>query len=346
MDAEILVEVRRGDLVEAVHRGHLAVVDGDGNLVCRLGDPNVATYTRSAAKPFQAIPFLLSGAAERFGFIEQEVALACASHNGEPIHTETAARMLSKAGFEEKDLRCGAHTPFHDETARAMLREGENPTQLHNNCSGKHASMLAFTRQIGAPADNYHKLENPIQQRILEAIEQFSGVSREEILIGIDGCSLPNFALPLAAIARMSARLVSPPADFDTETRVACRRVVAAMMTHPQIISGTGDDTLDTFVMESAAGRIVSKVGAEGVYTASVLPNPQWKRGLGIALKIENGEDRRSRPIAALEILRQLGVFDAETAESLNSVIRPPLKNRRQIIVGEVAPVFELKIES
>jgi L-asparaginase II len=118
------------------------------------------------------------------------------------------------------------------------------------------------------------------------------------------------------------------------------------MMTHPQIISGTGDDTLDTFVMESAAGRIVSKVGAEGVYTASVLPNPQWKRGLGIALKIENGEDRRSRPIAALEILRQLGVFDAETAESLNSVIRPPLKNRRQIIVGEVAPVFELNIES
>jgi L-asparaginase II len=206
--------------------------------------------------------------------------------------------------------------------------------------------MLAFTRQIGAPADNYHKLENPIQQRILEAIEQFSGVSREEILIGIDGCSLPNFALPLTAIARMSARLVSPPADFDTETRVACRRVVAAMMTHPQMISGTGDDTLDTFVMESAAGRIVSKVGAEGVYTASVLPNPQWKRGLGIALKIENGEDRRSRPIAALEILRQLGVFDAETAESLNSVIRPPLKNRRQIIVGEVAPVFELKIES
>lgn len=343
MNAEILVEVKRNGIVESVHRGHLAVVDCDGNLIASLGNPEIVSFLRSAAKPFQAIPFLLSGATERFGFTEQEIALACASHNGEEIHTATAARMLEKGGFSEKDLRCGAHEPFSTEIARSLICRDENPSQLHNNCSGKHAAMLAFARQINAPTENYDSLENPIQQQILEIIERFSDVPRASIGIGIDGCSAPNFALPLANLARMLAKLIFPPEDFSTEVREACRRIITAMMSHPEMIGGEEPERLDTLLMRALRGQIVSKIGAEGVYTAGVLPSPRWKRGLGIVLKIEDGSDRRARPVAVLDVLRQLEILNPQEHESLKPFARIELKNHREILVGEAAPNFALK---
>lgn len=343
MNAEILVEVKRGGIVESIHRGHLAVVDGDGNLVANLGNPETVTFLRSAGKPFQAIPFLLSGAAAKFGFTEREIALACASHNGEEIHTTTAARMLEKGGFSETDLRCGAHEPFSTEIAGALFCSGESPAQLHNNCSGKHAAMLAFARQIGAPTENYDFLENPIQQRILETVEKFSGVSRGAIAVGIDGCSVPNFALPIMRMAQMFAKLILPPEDFDAELREACRRVATAMMSHPELIGGENPARLDTLLMRALAGQIVSKIGAEGVYTAGILPNPRWKRGLGVALKIEDGSDRRARPVAVLEVLRQLEILEPSEHESLKPFARIELRNHRNTLVGEAAPNFALK---
>jgi L-asparaginase II len=343
MNAEILVEVARGGIVESVHRGHLAVVDGDGRLIASLGEPETVTFLRSSAKPFQAIAFLLSGAAARFGFTEPEIALACASHNGEEIHTTTAARMLEKGGFAEADLRCGAHEPFSTQIARALVCGNENPSQLHNNCSGKHAAMLAFAKQIGANTENYDSPENPIQQQILETIEKFSGLPRAFVGVGVDGCSAPNFAVPILQMARMFARLILPPEDFGADLRDACRRIASAMMMHPEMIGGCEPTRLDTLLMRALPGSIVSKIGAEGVYTAGILPNPKWKRGLGIALKIEDGSDRRARPVAVLEVLRQLEILQPEEHDTLKPLARIELKNHRKTPVGEAAPNFALK---
>ena len=343
--SEILVEIRRGSIIESIHRGHLAIVDGDGEIVCSIGEPETVTFMRSAAKPFQAIPFLMSGAAERFGFSESEIALACGSHSGEPLHTETAAKMLAKAVLTEKDLRCGAHDPFNADLSRKMIAEQIPPNQLHNNCSGKHAAMLAFAKHTGANLENYESPENPIQARILETIEKFSGLHRNQIGFGTDGCAAPNFALPLKTMAQMYAKLVLPPKDFDGETREACRRIVSAIMSYPEMVGGSLTERLDTEIMRAASGKIVSKIGAEGVYTAGILPSPKYKRGLGIALKIEDGEDRRARPVATLEILKQLGILEPEKSETLQNFAHLKLKNWRGERVGEVVPEFELNVE-
>ena len=345
-NSEILVKVCRGDTVESVHRGHLAIVDGDGAPVGALGNAETVTFMRSAAKPFQAIPFVLSGAAERFGLTEREIALACGSHNGEPLHTETAAKILEKCGLSEKDLRCGAHDPFNAELARQMIAEHLPPTQLHNNCSGKHVAMLAFAKHTGANLANYESPENPIQAKIFETIEKFSSLKNNEIKIGTDGCAAPNFAVPLQTMAQMYARLVFPPKDFDAELREACRRIVSAMMSYPEMIGGSLTERLDTEIMRAANGKIISKIGAEGVYTAGVLPSPRWPRGLGIALKIEDGEDRRARPVATLEILKQLGIIEPEKSETLRHFSHLLIKNWRGDKVGEVVPNFTLSIQA
>ena len=331
MDSEILAKVIRGETVESIHRGHLIVVDGEGEKIFSLGDPETVTFFRSSAKPFQTIPFLTSGAADRFGFTEKEIALACGSHSGEIFHVETAAKMLEKIGLSEADLKCGAHEPFSDKRAEEMIRAGEKPTQLHNNCSGKHSAMLAQALFCGADAATYDSMENPVQQKILETVSQFTDMLKDEIKIGIDGCAAPNFALPVSAMARSFARLVFPPKDFDEETREACRRVVSAMMTYPEMIGGS--ERLDTMIMQTLRGKIISKVGAEGVYVAGVLPSPKWKKGLGIAFKIEDGEDKRARPVVAIELLRQLGILDAETLREFSPM---PIKNRRGDTVGRV----------
>ncbi len=337
MESEILAKVIRGETVESVHRGHLIVIDGDGKTIASLGNPETVTFWRSSAKPFQAIPFLLSGAAEKFGFLEAEIALSCASHSGEVRHVETAAKMLKKIGLSESDLRCGAHLPFNEKRAEEMIRQSEKPTQLHNNCSGKHAAMLAFAKQTSADLLTYDQLENPIQQRILEYVSQFTEVPKDEIKIGVDGCAAPNFAVPVSAMARAFSRLVFPPEDFEPELREACRRIVSAMISYPELIGGT--DRLDTLIMQAASGKLISKIGADGVYLAGVLPSPRWKRGLAIAFKIEDGDDKRARPAIAIELLRKLGIFEAETLKQFSPL---PILNRRGDLVGRVEASFRI----
>ena len=339
---EPLVEVRRGLLIESRHRGHVAVMDRDRGLVAYLGVPETVTYMRSSAKPFQCIPIISSGAATRFGFNDQEIALACASHNGEPIHTETAAGMLRKIGLDESALKCGIHEPFSSEVVRHLHEAGEQPNVLQNNCSGKHAGMLALALHLGAPIATYYQPDNVVQQLIAQTIAQFSGVPLEEIVIAVDGCGAPVFGLSVAAMALMYARFVYPPNDFDEETREACRRIVSAMNTYPEIIGGGLTERLDTEVMRAARGRVVSKVGAEGVYTAGILPCKEWPRGLGLAFKIEDGEDRRARPTVVLESLRQLGVLTGEAYKAVESFASFPIRNHSGDTVGEVKPSFKL----
>src|SRR5688572_23250445 len=225
--AEPLVEVRRGGITESRHRGHLAAVEPDGNLVASLGAPHNVTFLRSSAKPFQALPLLVIGAADRFGFTDEEVALACASHNGEPIHTKVVALMLEKIGLGPESLHCGVHEPYGLEAAAVLRANNELPNVLHNNCSGKHVGMLAVALHLGAPIENYENAENAVQIAIAQVVSQFTDVPVEDFAVGADGCGAPIFGISMRAMALPYARLVSPPSSFDKPTRDACERVVA-----------------------------------------------------------------------------------------------------------------------
>lgn len=337
-----LVEVWRGPLVESRHRGHIAAVDGAGRLVASLGEPEAVTFMRSSAKPLQAVPLLTTGAADRFGFDERELALACASHSGQDLHAETAAGMLRKLGLDEGALRCGVHEPFDQETAARLRERGETPSALRNNCSGKHAGMLALALHLGAPPETYDQPGSPVQRAILRAVAQFCGLGESEIAVGTDGCGVPVYGMPVRAMALAYARLAAPPAEFDGPTRRAASRIVAAMASHPEMIGGTVE-RFDTKVMRAARGRVISKVGAEGVYTAGVLPGAGWPEGLGLAFKIEDGEDRRGRPKVAIECLRQLGVLNGDALEDLSPYAKFAVRNHRGEIVGEIRPSFELE---
>lgn len=328
MASEILAKVIRGETVESVHRGHLVVLDGEGRSVASVGDPSTVTFFRSAAKAFQLVPCLTSGTPDAFGFDEREIALAVASHSGEPMHVEIAASMLAKAGFTESDLKCGPHLPFSEAEAHRMIAAGEKPTQLHNNCSGKHAAMLAFAKHIDAGPADYDSPDNRIQKRILRCIADFTEIPEAEIALGIDGCAVPNFALPIAAMAKSFAGLAFPW-QFPEATQKACTRIVDAMIKYPELIGGS----LDTMLMRAAEGKIISKVGAEGVWLCGVLPSEKYPTGLGIALKIEDGDDKRARPVVSVEILRRLGIL---TKNDLPNVSPMPVTNRRGDIVGTV----------
>ncbi len=341
--APVLVEVTRGGLVESVHRGRAVAVDPSGEVVARLGDDGAVTFVRSSVKPQQALPLILEGAAARFSLTGRELAVACASHNGEPIHREAAASVLSKAGLDASHLKCGAHEPYGKEAARLLRERGERPSALHNNCSGKHAGMLLLAAHLGAPPDSYIRPEHPVQRLIIRRIAQFSGLRAVEIPFAVDGCGVPTFALPLRAAALMYARLVSPPAEFGDATGEACRRVVAAMLAHPEMVEGEGE--LDTELMRAGRGRFVSKVGAEGFYSAGVLPCERWPAGLGLACKIEDGDKGdRARPRIAVEALRQLGVLGGNELKSLSKFSHQTLKNHRGEEVGEARAAFRLAL--
>ncbi len=337
MNSETLARVIRGKTVESIHRGSLLIIDGDGREIVNIGNAETVAFIRSSAKPFQVLPFLLSGGAEKFGFTESEIALACASHSGEKIHTTIAEMMLKKIGLSESDLRCGAHLPFNEQHAEEMIKSGEKPTQLHNNCSGKHAAMLAFALTIGADLKTYDLIENPVQQAILEVIADFCETPKETIPLAVDGCCAPNFALSVRAMAKGFLKLVFPPLSFDDELREACRRVVTAMMNYPELVGGT--ERLDTLLMNAARGKFISKIGAEGVWLCGVLPSEKFPKGLGIAMKIDDGDDKRARAVISVEVLRQLGIFGEKTLANYSPL---PITNRRGETVGRVEANFEL----
>ncbi len=339
-----LVEVWRGPIVESLHRGHLVAVDGAGQAVAELGAPQTVTFIRSSGKPFQAIPLITSGAADRFGFTDQEIAIACGSHSGEPIHVETVQSMLKKIGLGEDALKCGVHEPFSVEVVRELARKQQSPNVLQNNCSGKHAGMLAVAKHLGAPLESYDEPSHPVQRLILQTVSKFSAIPADEVVIGTDGCAAPVFGMAVRAMALMYARLVSPPNDFDEQMKAACARIVSAMTTYPELIGGS-TERLDTEMMRAAGGRLISKVGAEGVYTVGVLPCDDWPRGLGLALKIEDGDDHRARPTVVIESLNQLGVLDDQALEAVSRYAFFPVRNRGGEIVGEVRASFKLNRE-
>jgi len=338
-----LIEVWRGPIVESRHRGHLTAVDGRGNTIAALGLPETVTYVRSSGKPFQAIPVIVSGAAERFGFTEREIAIACGSHSGEAIHVDTVRSMLAKIGLDESALKCGVHEPFSAEVARELALKQKPPNVLQNNCSGKHAAMLALAVHVGAPTGSYDDWGNPVQQAIAKTVAEFSDIPVEQIAVGVDGCGVPVFGVPVRDMALMYARLVSPSGSLDHATRTACRRIIKAMIDFPEMVGGA-KDRLDTELIKAGQGRLISKIGAEGVYTVGVLPSAEWPNGLGVALKIEDGDDHRARPPAVIEALRQLNVLAKSELIALASYAPTIIRNRRGERVGEVRAAFTLEI--
>ncbi|PYS99851.1 MAG: L-asparaginase [Acidobacteria bacterium] len=336
MPTSILANVRRGETVESAHRGHMIAIDGARQTMMSLGEPDVVTFFRSACKPFQAMPFITSGACDALGYSDEEIALACASHSGEARHVRIARLMLERAGLSEAYLRCGSHLPFNEKEAERMQRAGEYPTQLHNNCSGKHAAMLAFAKHIDADLGTYDSIDNPVQQAILEMIALFSEIPIEQIKTGVDGCAAPNFALPVSAMAKSFMNLISPPKTFPDEIRDACARIVSAMTSFPELIGGV--ERLDTMLMQAADGKIISKVGADGVWLCAILPSEKWPSGLSIALKVEDGDDRRARPVVAVELMKRFGVLSPEDLPELSPML---IKNRRGDVVGRIESAID-----
>jgi len=329
-----LVEVTRGGRLEAIHYGAVAVVDAQGRLVAHAGDPDLVAYLRSSAKPFQLLPLVEQGGADKFEFTDKELAVMAASHSGEPRHVATVRGILDKISLGESALQCGAHWPSSEESARRLREAGREPTPLYNNCSGKHAGMLAQCAARGLSTHDYLDPRHAVQIAILDTLAVLSDVDSSAIGVGIDGCSAPCFAIPLRACALAFARLADP-SGLPEPRRSAVERVARAMMAYPEMIGGEG--RLDTDLMRAAQGRVVSKGGAEGYHGVGVV-----KGGLGIAIKIIDGNGQRAGGPAAIEALRQMGILDDGEVESLRKYHRPAVKNHRGLDVGEVRPVFEL----
>lgn len=321
------VLVYRGDAVESRHRVSFAVADAAGEIVHARGIIDRPVFPRSAIKMLQAIPLVETGAAERFGLTAPELALASASHNGEPRHADAVAAWLRRLGFASDDLECGAHPPSHAPSALALSSEGMPPTSLHNNCSGKHVGMLTLARHMEVDAKGYLKPDHPAQQAIGEALRTMTDVSPWPAP-AIDGCGIPTFAIPLQNLAIAMARFAQP-IDLDPSRAKACLRIADAMMQHPEMVAG--EDRPCTSIMQILSGLVV-KTGAEGVYTAA------WpERGLGLALKVEDGATRASS-VALMALLDSLGAVNESARERLKDVARPTLKNHAGTVVGRIDP--------
>ena len=323
MSAVDLVELWRGDLLESVHRGHAVVCDASGEVVMAWGDPDAIVYPRSSSKMIQALPLLESGAAAAARLTPEHLALACASHHGAAIHTKRVEAWLADLGLGEGDLRCGSHMPSDKATAEALIRAGEKPCQIHNNCSGKHAGFLTLNRHLGAGPD-YEKIDHPVQQSIHAAWEEV--LEEPTAGWGVDGCSAPNFASSLRGLGRAMASFATARTRSGTRA-VAQRQLVEAMIAHPDLVAGEGRAC--TELMRACDGRAALKTGAEGVFVG-ILP----EQGLGIALKITDGATRASEAVIA-SLLVRLGVLDEghPVAQRLTSGVQ---RNWRGIQTGRI----------
>lgn len=334
MGGEHLVDVSRGQLLESAHSGHIAVVNSEGELLYSLGDTKRVTYARSSMKPLQAIPIVESGAMEFYGMDEADLSLACASHNGESQHTDRVLNILNQINLTIDDLKCGTHTPRCQKAYKKIIKDDKEVTPEFNNCSGKHTGMLATAKYLNESTDDYYKVEHPVQQRILEVISDIAEVPKEEIEIGIDGCGVPVHGIPLENLALAFARMANPT-GFSDSRKNAIEKVTESMISAPEMVGGT--DRFCTDLMKNAGGSLFGKAGAEGVYCIG-----DKKSGIGIAIKIEDGNGRAAAP-AAMEVLKQLNLLDETRLKQLENYHYPVLLNARKEAIGQLAPSFTLK---
>ena len=326
-----LAVVTRGDAIDSMHVGSVAVVDRDGRSLRAAGDPRVVTMTRSALKPFQALPFVAAGGIGRFGYAPAQVALMCASHSGEARHVDAVADMLARAGNTAEDLKCGMHAPmYYDERGEVPPPPPYSP--LAHNCSGKHSGMLAYCVQCGLPKDSYLDYKHPVQQAIRRAVALFTSTPEAELVAGVDGCSAPNYAVRLERLALGYARLAATHADAEFGT--AAGVLADAMTAHPEMVSGEG--RTDLALMRAGRGDWVTKIGAEGVQGIGIRSS-----GIGIAIKIADGNKRALRPVIA-STLDQLGLLDEDSRAALADWFAPIVRNYRGTATGHIRSTLVL----
>lgn len=326
-----VVEVWRGSVVESRHRVSVAVVDAQGRLRALAGDPDAITFARSAVKPIQALPLVEDGVADRYEFTEPELAICCASHNGEPRQVEAAREILRKIGADEQALACGPHIPMGKAAARALANVGRQPGRIHNNCSGKHAGMLALARYYSWPLAGYHLAEHPVQRRMQAEMSRWSGVPRDDISLAVDGCGVITFALPLSRLAAAFAAFATAARRSDNGPS----RIVQAMTRNPEYVAGA--ERLCTDLMRVARGRIFAKVGAEGIYCAGI-PGAE----LGVALKVEDGAKRAAEP-ALIGVLKALALLSDEEVGQLENYAESEILNTRGDRVGLIRAQIRLE---
>jgi len=337
-------------MVESVHYGSIAVVDSHGKLIASQGDPHTVAFLRSSAKPFQALPFVEHGGVEHFNFTPRELSIACASHEGSDMHVRTVEEMQKKVRIEEIHLQCGVHLPGDVDAFKSLIVNERTPSANRNNCSGKHTAMLAYAKMRGFPLENYLDRDHPLQQDILASFSEMSLIPSEEIHLGTDGCSAPNFAVPLYNAAYAMARLCDPH-KLTSARADACRKITFAMTTYPEMVSGHGE--FDCELMKAGEGKIVCKRGAEGYQIVGLLPGALGNNspGMGIAFKVSDGDAshrdmhlaprNRVRPAVTLEILSQLGALSSEPDQALGR-FGPVLsiQNHQGIVTGRSRPAF------
>jgi L-asparaginase II len=321
-------------------------------MIASYGDPQTVAFLRSSAKPFQALPFVERSGVEYFNFTPRELALACASHEGSDMHVQAVSELQNKIGVEESNLQCGTHLPGDVDELKSLIIHNQQPHANHNNCSGKHTAMLAHAKMRGLPLENYLDIQHPIQQDILATFAEMCGLAVDQMELGTDGCSAPNFAVPLYNAAFAFAKMCDPHSLSETRAS-ACRKITAAMTAYPEMVSGYGE--FDEQLMRVGEGKIVCKRGAEGYQIIGVLPGviSADAPGLGIALKVSDGDaarmgsdlesTNRVRPAATLEILRQLGALSSKQEQALAGFgPEKSITNHRGIVTGKSYPVFEL----
>lgn len=329
----VLVEAFRGDTVESRHRGAVAVCDGDGKLMLSIGDVARPVFPRSAVKAIQALPLIESGAADAFGFNDADIAIACASHSGERRHVERVGAILQRAGLSPKALECGPHWPGDQDAMIALARTGAEPGAIHNNCSGKHAGFLCTCVHGATDHHGYVRREHAVQHWVREAMESVTEANHGDDICGVDGCSIPTYAVPLQSLAAGFARMASGTLPGPARA-AAAKRILNACMAHPFYVSGS--DKADLHLMQAGAGRIFTKIGAEGVFCAAV---PEL--GVGIALKCDDGAARAAEVMVAA-VLAGLLRQDDQLAAKLAELARPVLANWAGTGVGSLQPVGEL----
>jgi L-asparaginase II len=334
----------RGGHPESLHHGALAVVDSSGKLLASVGDPQLSTFLRSTAKPFQALPFVLAGGVQQYGLTESELALICASHSGTDEHVRVAASIQAKVGISEDQLLCGVHPPMHKVTSDRLRENGIAITPNRHNCSGKHSGMLAYAKMRGWPVEDYINPQHLLQQEIIAVFAELSNLPQSKLSIGIDGCSAPNWSAPLYNTALAYAKLMDPN-NLQQGYQLACNQVRNAMLSHPEMVGGPG--RFDTALMGAGNGQILSKGGAEGYQGIGLAAGAMGDNSpaIGIAIKIADGDARGWVCHAVtLEVLRQLGALSDEQLSQLSDFgPQRKITNWRGLEVGIGEPIFELE---
>ncbi len=330
--SEIVLHYTRAGHVENIHRGDVAAINCAGEIVYSLGNANLPMFWRSAAKPFQALPFVKNGGLEKYNITDEELALLVSSHSGEPNHVALVREILKKLGLDESVLDCGVVRPMSGKAFKDLVAKGEKVLPVHNPCSGKHSQIIALAMMLGIPFEGYTKPEHAAQKLIFKHVAMAAKIPEDKLEIGIDGCGVPVFYLPLYNMALAYARLSTPAKGDWGEYEISAKKIRDAMSKYPQVISGTG--RIDAVVSEITGGRIIAKIGADAVYCLAVKDE-----NLGIAFKIEDGSYAAINPMV-IAVLKKLDLLTKDEEKALEEKFPPVLKNHRGEIIGTIEAVF------